>query len=300
MAAVAGAGSYTFAAFALSAANFWIHVLSTIYTVLRKKGSFVVTPKKGAEARQPGAVMPALVAVGVLAAACVYGLVHNPDAATINNVSFAAVHISILMTGCWAALQKPPRSGRRDVRAGRGVGLSRPVRDVAWSLAGAGRDRAVAAHAAAARVGLASELITVRLRGSGSGAGVAAAEHFLDPYVNPDGRVVADRPGRRYGRRGTGLRDVAGGRDRRLAPLRHDLDVDEEQSPPPRRADLVPVARRARGGSTGGVRRRPRRQPRAAGRGLPLPPPRAATGGDSAGERDHAGGGRLRSRAPRC
>jgi hypothetical protein len=34
--------------------------------------------------------------------------VKNRDAATINNVSFAAVHISILMTGCWAALQKPP------------------------------------------------------------------------------------------------------------------------------------------------------------------------------------------------
>jgi len=108
MAAVAGAGSYTFAAFALSAANFWIHVLSTIYTVLGRKGSFVVTPKKGAGARQPAAVMPALVAVGVLAAACVYGLIRNRDAATINNVSFAAVHISILMTGCWAALQKPP------------------------------------------------------------------------------------------------------------------------------------------------------------------------------------------------
>ena len=78
MAAVAGAGSYTFSAFALSAANFWIHVLSTIYTVLRKSGSFVVTPKKGAEARQPGAVMPALVAVGVLVAASVYGLAQQP------------------------------------------------------------------------------------------------------------------------------------------------------------------------------------------------------------------------------
>jgi cellulose synthase (UDP-forming) len=107
IAAVAGAGSYTFAAFALSAANFWIHVLSTIFTVLRRKGSFVVTPKKGAEARQPGAVMPALAAVGVLVAASIYGLARSRDAATINNVSFALVHISILMVGCWAALQKP-------------------------------------------------------------------------------------------------------------------------------------------------------------------------------------------------
>ena len=107
-AALAGAGSYTFAAFALAAANFWIHILSTILQVLRRSGSFVVTPKEGALERQPGAVMPALVAVGVLLAACVYGLSQNQDAATINNVSFAAFHISVLMTGCWAALQKPP------------------------------------------------------------------------------------------------------------------------------------------------------------------------------------------------
>ncbi|HEY6398570.1 MAG TPA: glycosyltransferase family 2 protein [Solirubrobacteraceae bacterium] len=107
MAALAGAGSYTFAAFALSAANFWIHVLSTIYTVLGRKGSFVVTPKKGAAARQPGAVMPALAAVAVLVAATIYGLSRHRDAATINNASFAAVHISILMAGCWAALEKP-------------------------------------------------------------------------------------------------------------------------------------------------------------------------------------------------
>jgi cellulose synthase (UDP-forming) len=105
--ALAGAGSYTFAAFALAAANFWIHILSTIYTVLRKEGSFVVTPKVGAGARQPSAVMPALVVVGILVLASIYGLARNRDAATINNVCFAAVHISILLTGCWPALAKP-------------------------------------------------------------------------------------------------------------------------------------------------------------------------------------------------
>ncbi len=52
--------------------------------------------------------MPALVAVGILVAASVYGLATNPDSATINNVSFAAVHVSILMTGCWAGLQRTP------------------------------------------------------------------------------------------------------------------------------------------------------------------------------------------------
>jgi hypothetical protein len=67
-----------------------------------------VTPKKGAAVRQPRAVMPTLVTVGVLVAVSIYGLAKNRDAATINNVSFALVHVSILMTGCWAALQKPP------------------------------------------------------------------------------------------------------------------------------------------------------------------------------------------------
>jgi cellulose synthase (UDP-forming) len=117
VAAFAGAGAYTFAAFALSAANFWIHIVATIYTVLRRSGSFVVTPKKGAEARQPGAVMPALVTVGVLVAVSIYGLARNPDAAAINNVSFAAVHVSILMTGCWAALQKPRAPAPESVAA---------------------------------------------------------------------------------------------------------------------------------------------------------------------------------------
>ena len=106
-AAFAGAGAYTFAAFALAAASFWIHILATVYTVLGRKGSFVVTPKKGAGARQPKAVRPALMAVGALVSASVYGLVRHPDAATFNNVSFAAVHVTILMTGCWPALQKP-------------------------------------------------------------------------------------------------------------------------------------------------------------------------------------------------
>ena len=57
--------------------------------------------------RRLAVLAPAVLALCVLIAACIYGLIHNPDAATINNVSFAAVHVSILMTGCWAALQKP-------------------------------------------------------------------------------------------------------------------------------------------------------------------------------------------------
>ena len=297
MAAVAGAGSYTFAAFALSAANFWIHVLSTVYTVLRKKGSFVVTPKKGAEARQPAAVMPALVAVGVLVAACIYGLIHNPDAATINNVSFAAVHVSILMTGCWAALQKPRARSRRGARARRGRSRE-PAgarRGASSSRRGAGRARGRGSWRAAA--GAARR----RARPPSPGRRPARRtgpspppEHFLDRYVSSRRARRPDRPGRRHRRRGAGIRHAAGGRHRRLAPLRHDLGVDAEQPAAPRRADLVPVARRARRGSAGGLRRRPRRQPRAARRRLPLPPARAAAAGAPAGQRDHA-----RWRSPR-
>ena len=70
----------------LAAAN-WIHCLATVYTVLRKEGSFVVTPKKGAAARQPSAVMPALAAVAILVGVSIYGLVREQDAATLNNAA---------------------------------------------------------------------------------------------------------------------------------------------------------------------------------------------------------------------
>ena len=51
--------------------------------------------------------MPALVVVGILVGVSIYGLIKAQDAATLNNVCFAAVHVSILLTGCWPALQKP-------------------------------------------------------------------------------------------------------------------------------------------------------------------------------------------------
>ena len=45
--------------------------------------------------------------VAILVGVSIYGLIKNQDAATLNNVCFAAVHVSILMTGCWPALAKP-------------------------------------------------------------------------------------------------------------------------------------------------------------------------------------------------
>jgi hypothetical protein len=66
-----------------------------------------VTPKTGANRRQPRAVARALVSVAVLATVSIWGLAHTQDSATFNNAAFALFHICILMTGCWPALRRP-------------------------------------------------------------------------------------------------------------------------------------------------------------------------------------------------
>jgi cellulose synthase (UDP-forming) len=103
-----GGGAYTFKAFALQAASFWIHVQSTVLTLLGRRGGFVVTPKEGAESRQPRAVAPALVAIAALSAVAVYGLLRDRDPATLNNVAFAALHIAVLTSGVMPALRRAP------------------------------------------------------------------------------------------------------------------------------------------------------------------------------------------------
>ena len=122
--ALAGAGSYTFGAFALAAASFWIHILATLMVVLRRRGSFVVTPKEGARVRQPRAVAPALAAAAFLAAVSAYGLVLDLGPATLNNVAFALFHITILLSGSWAALRKPPKPPEPAPEASAGVAAS--------------------------------------------------------------------------------------------------------------------------------------------------------------------------------
>jgi cellulose synthase/poly-beta-1,6-N-acetylglucosamine synthase-like glycosyltransferase len=105
---VLGGGAYTFKAFALQAASFWIHVQSTVLTLLGRRGGFVVTPKEGVEGRQPRAVAPALAAIAVLLAVAAYGLLRDRDPATLNNVAFASLHIAVLLAGVVPALRRRP------------------------------------------------------------------------------------------------------------------------------------------------------------------------------------------------
>jgi cellulose synthase (UDP-forming) len=122
-AALAGAGSYTFTALALAAASFWVFIVASLLTLARRRGSFKVTPKTGANTRQPRAVAPALVAVAILALVSIWGLAHNQDSATFNNAAFALFHICILMTGCWPALRRPRSAVSASASSAAPVGL---------------------------------------------------------------------------------------------------------------------------------------------------------------------------------
>jgi len=107
----AGSGTYTYGAFALAAANFWIGILSTVRAVLRRPASFVVTPKQGGSGWQPRAVAPALVVAGLLTTVSAWGLWNNPTPGVLNGVAFAAIHCFIVLRGAAPALRL--RLGRR-------------------------------------------------------------------------------------------------------------------------------------------------------------------------------------------
>ena len=117
--ALVGGGQYTFSAFALQTASFWIHVQATILTLLGRRGKFVVTPKTASRERQIRPVWPALLMIVLLAGAAVYGLVTSMSPATMNNVAFALLHVTVLTAGIWGALA--PRAGAPErVAAGPG------------------------------------------------------------------------------------------------------------------------------------------------------------------------------------
>jgi cellulose synthase (UDP-forming) len=105
MVAMMGSGAYTFRAFALQSASFWIHVHASVLALLRRPGSFKVTPKRGADGRQPRAVLPALAAAAVLLGVAVLGLIRHHDPSTMNNVAFACVHLTVLSFGVAPALR---------------------------------------------------------------------------------------------------------------------------------------------------------------------------------------------------
>jgi cellulose synthase (UDP-forming) len=108
--AIAGAGIYTFDAFALLIANFSVQVLSTLLVLTRRTGRFVVTAKRGSAGPQPLTVVPAIVMMAVLASATGYALDRSITAATLNTVAFALLHLSVLLVGSWSALVGVRRS----------------------------------------------------------------------------------------------------------------------------------------------------------------------------------------------
>jgi cellulose synthase (UDP-forming) len=105
--ATAGAGAYTFAAFSLAVANFWVQVGASLAAAVGRPGRFVVTPKRGTSRRQPRAIAPALAMVVVLLTAVVIGLLRDRTPATYNNVAFAMLHVTVLVAGSAHALRAP-------------------------------------------------------------------------------------------------------------------------------------------------------------------------------------------------
>lgn len=102
--AVAGGGTYTFAAFALGFASFFVHVHASISALLRRPGRFVVTPKKGASGVQVRPVLAPIAAIAVLSLTAICGLARDTTPATMNNVAFALLHICVLGAGIRPAL----------------------------------------------------------------------------------------------------------------------------------------------------------------------------------------------------
>jgi cellulose synthase (UDP-forming) len=130
--ALVGGGSYTFAAFALQAASFWIHVQATFLTLLGRRGRFVVTPKQGSRKRQWRPVWPALLMIVLLVGTAIYGLATRMSPSTLNNVAFALLHVSVLAAGVWGALVPGAAAPERAaVGPGREAAVDKPLRRLA-------------------------------------------------------------------------------------------------------------------------------------------------------------------------
>ena len=66
-----------------------------------------MTPKHGAQGRQPRAVLPGMRRRGRWSRR-VYGLLRSHHPSTLNNVAFALVHVSVLAAGIAPALRGAP------------------------------------------------------------------------------------------------------------------------------------------------------------------------------------------------
>lgn len=109
--AATGAGAYGFGAYSLLFASWWVHVAATVAVLRGRPGRFVVTPKGGEARRQPRAVLPALVCIVLLVVVGVHGLLRDRSPATINNVAFLALHVTVLWSGAAPALRAPQAAG---------------------------------------------------------------------------------------------------------------------------------------------------------------------------------------------
>jgi cellulose synthase (UDP-forming) len=112
---IAGGGMYTFSAFALVSATYWIHIVASIAALLRIKARFRVTPKHGAEGKHVRVVLPTLLTCAVLAAAAVHGMMQDRTPGTLNNVGFALLHLTVLLRGAWPAMfPRDPRGSHAE------------------------------------------------------------------------------------------------------------------------------------------------------------------------------------------
>jgi cellulose synthase (UDP-forming) len=102
--AAAGAGSYTFDAYCLFVANFWIQIVATIYVLTGTQLDWVVTSKRGLGGREPGSVIPALVMVGILVVTAIYGVANGLTSSIASNVAFALLYATVMLVGIWPAL----------------------------------------------------------------------------------------------------------------------------------------------------------------------------------------------------
>jgi cellulose synthase (UDP-forming) len=102
--ATVGAGRYTFSAYALMAATFWVHIHAGCRALFKRPTRFVVTPKNADTDRQWRAAAPTLVVLAVLVLTAAVGLAVDRRAATLNNVAFAVFHIVVLSHGVATAV----------------------------------------------------------------------------------------------------------------------------------------------------------------------------------------------------